>query len=74
MTPQAAWIETGDGAVDVRPPAAPPRGHIYVVTDQPIEIDDSPMARAWAAFSRRPWIPPAVLLGLVETYLLLRNR
>ena len=76
MTPaQPAWIETRDVDDDSpRPAPAPPTGRIHVVTDTPIEIDDRPVARALAAVSRRPWLPPALILGLVASYLLLRSR
>lgn len=76
VTPaQPAWIETRDVDDDaVRPAPAPPNGSIHVVTDVPIEIDDRPAARAWAAVSRRPWLPPALILGLVASYLALRSR
>ena len=76
MTPaEPAWIETRDVDDDaVRPAPVPPTGRIHVVTDEPIEIDDGPAARAWAAVSRRPWLPPALILGLVASYLLLRSR
>ena len=76
VTPaEPAWIETRD--VDdaaVRPAPAIPNGSIHIVTDEPIEIDDRPVARALAAVSRRPWLPPALILGLVASYLLLRSR
>lgn len=72
---QAAWIETRDVDDDApRSAPPPPNGRIHIVTDTPIEIDDRPAARALAAVSRRPWLPPALLLGLVATYLLLRSR
>lgn len=72
---QPAWIETRDGDDDaLRPAPGPPHGRIHVVTDAPIEIDDRPAARAWAAVSRRPWLPPVLILGLVASYLLLRSR
>jgi hypothetical protein len=76
VTPaQPAWIETRDvDDVAARPAPASPNGRIHVVTDVPIEIDDRPVARAWAAVSRRPWLPPALILGLVASYLLLRSR
>ena len=76
MTPaQPAWIETHDIDDDApRAAPAPPNGRIHIVTDTPIEIDDRPAARAWAEVSRRPWLPPALILGLVATYLLLRSR
>lgn len=76
VTPaQAAWIETRDVDDDApRSAAAPPNGRIHIVTDTPIEIDERPAARAWAAVSRRPWLPPALILGLVASYLLLRSR
>ena len=72
---QPAWIETRDVDDDaVRPAPAPANGRIQVVTDAPIEIDERPAALAWAAVSRRPWMPPALILGLVAAYLLLRSR
>ena len=76
MTPaEPAWIETRDVDDDaVRPAPAPPNGSIHIVTDEPIEIDDRPAARAWAAVSRRAWLPPALILGLVASYLVLRSR
>lgn len=76
VTPaEPAWIETRDVDDDIeRPAPALPNGTIHIVTDEPIEIDDRPVARAWAAVRRRPWLPPAVLLGLVASYLLLRSR
>ena len=76
VTPaELAWIETRDVEDDaVRPAPAPPNGSIHIVTDEPIEIDDRPAARAWAALSRRPWLLPALILGLVASYLLLRGR
>ena len=70
-----AWIETRDDGVPGGHTApAQPSGRIHVVTDAPIEIDDRPAARAWGAVSRRPWLPPALLLALVASYLLLRSR
>lgn len=76
MTPaEPAWIETRDVDDDaVRTAPAPPNGSIQIVTDEPIEIDDRPVARARAAVSRRPWLPPALILCLVASYLLLRSR
>jgi len=76
VTPvQPAWIETRVVDDDApRPAPAPPNGRIHVLTDTPIEIDDRPAARAWAAVSRRPWLPPALILGVVASYLLLRSR
>ena len=72
---EPAWIETrDDGTPGGQPATAQPSGRIHVVTDAPIEIDDRPAARAWAAVSRRPWLPPALLLVLVGSYLLLRSR
>ena len=72
---EPAWIETRDVDDDsARPDPGPPSGRIRIVTEEPIEIDDRPAARAWAAISRRPWLPPAVILGLVASYLLLRSR
>ena len=74
MTPaEPAWIETRDDD-SVQPAPAPPNGRIHIVTDEPIEIDDRLAARAWAEVSRRPWLLPALILGLVASYLLLRSR
>jgi hypothetical protein len=53
-----------------------PAGRISVVTDKPVEVEEHPgaVASAWAEIRRRPWVCPALILGVVVAYLLLRRR
>ena len=53
-----------------------PAGTIRVVTDVPVEIDPNEPALLAAAriqLTRRPWVVPALVLGLGAAYLLLRR-
>lgn len=53
-----------------------PAGEVRVVTEKPIEVQEhpGPLAPAWAHVTRRPWLSPALILGLVVAYLLIRRR
>ena len=53
-----------------------PAGSIQVVTATPVEVSRTPGALdgVRAELSRRPWLAPAAILGLLAAYLLFRRR
>ena len=55
---------------------AQPAGTIRVVTETPVEVPRTPGALAgWRGeLSRRPWLAPAAILGLLAAYLLFGRR
>ena len=55
---------------------AQPAGRIRVVTEAPVAVPRTPddPAGMRAELSRRPWLAPAAILGLVAAYLLFGRR
>ena len=78
MTDEASTSEATAGT-GTRPDGPPVAGTVRLLTDEQVEIPkDGSLAGLGQELSRivnrRPWLVPAVLLGVATAYLLVRRR